>query len=126
VFLNDQSLLQVCGSKIVARLDDGVVVVWNEGGTKSFELKRHHNWISSISWNRVEEKSHLFVTGSMDMLNNLQIDEPRLFDTLRNQLTRFDPPTTEVHRLEPGSADCASNFPFSVTFDRYGCDLDLG
>ena len=52
--------------------EDGTVVAWNEDGTKSFELKKHHNWISSISWNRAEEKSHLFVTGSCDMVNYLQ------------------------------------------------------
>jgi hypothetical protein len=58
---------------LAAGLCDGTVVVWLEDGTKSFEMKQHSDGISSISWNRVEEKSHLFVTGSFDQVNNLQI-----------------------------------------------------
>ena len=70
MILNEKSLLQVCGCKLAAGLTDGTVVVWNEDGTKPFELKRHSDWIRSISWNGVEEKSHLFVTGSRDLMNN--------------------------------------------------------
>ena len=66
--------LKVGGNKLAAGLDDGTVVVWNEDGTKLFELKRHSDWITSIRWNGVEEKSHLFVTGSVDQVNNLQIE----------------------------------------------------
>ena len=73
VVLNEKSLLQVCGCKLAAGLKDGTVVVWNEDGTKSFESKQHSDWITSIRWNREEEKSHLFVTGSEDKVNNLQI-----------------------------------------------------
>jgi WD40 repeat protein len=71
--LKEKSLLQVCGCKLAAGLKDGTVVVWHEDGTKSFELKRHSDRIRSISWNEVEEKSHLFVTGSDDEVNNFQI-----------------------------------------------------
>ena len=74
VVLNEKSLLQVCGCKLAAGLKDGTVVVWNEDGTKSFELKQHSDLIISISWNGEEEKSHLFVTGSVDQVNNLQIE----------------------------------------------------
>jgi WD40 repeat protein len=70
--------LQVDGRKLAAGLDDGTVVVWFEDGTKSFELKQHSDRIFStvvsIRWNGVEEKSHLFVTGSADKVNNLQIE----------------------------------------------------
>ena len=66
--------LQVDGSKLAAALENGRVVVWNEDGTKSFELKQHSIVITSISWNGVEEKSHLFVTGSWDEVNNLQME----------------------------------------------------
>jgi len=66
-------LLQVDGSKLAAGLNYETVVVWNEDGTKSFELKQHSSWITSISWNGEEEKSHLFVTGSVDQVNNLEI-----------------------------------------------------
>ncbi len=45
------------------------MVVWNEDGTKSFELKQHSGSVNSICWNGVEEKSHLFVTGSKDEVN---------------------------------------------------------
>ena len=62
VILYEKSLLQVCGCKLAAGLKDGTVVVWNEDGTKSFESKQHSDWITSIRWNREEEKSHLFVT----------------------------------------------------------------
>ena len=62
------------GSKLAAGLEDGTVIVWNEDGTKSFESKQHSDWIRSIRWNQVEEKSHLFVTGSRDQVNNLQIE----------------------------------------------------
>ena len=61
------------GNKLAAGLGDGTVVVWNEDGTKSFESKQHSDWIRSIRWNLEEEKSHLFVTGSDDQVNNLQI-----------------------------------------------------
>jgi WD40 repeat protein len=64
----------VDGSKLAAGLRDGTVVVWNEDGTKSFNLKQHSDTISSISWNRVEEMSHLFVTGSHDEVNHLQFE----------------------------------------------------
>jgi WD40 repeat protein len=64
----------VDGSKLAAGLRDETVVVWNEDGTKSFELKQHSSWIRSIRWNGVEEKSHLFVTGSYDEVNNLKIE----------------------------------------------------
>jgi WD40 repeat protein len=67
-------LLQVSGTKLAAGLEDGTVVVWNEDGTKSFELKQHHNRINSLSWNRAEEKTHLFVTVSCDQVNILQIE----------------------------------------------------
>jgi WD40 repeat protein len=66
--------LQVDGSKLAAGLQDGTVVVWDEDGTKSFEWKQHDDWIPSISWNGLLEKSHLFVTGSADQVNNLQIE----------------------------------------------------
>jgi WD40 repeat protein len=74
VILNETNLLQVCGCKLAAGLKDGAVVVWHEDGTKSFELKQHSKQISSINWNGAEEKSHLFVTGSWDQVNNLQIE----------------------------------------------------
>ena len=74
VILNEKSFLQVCGCKLAAGLGDGTVVVWFEDGTKSFELKRHSHSIRSIVWNRVEDNSHLFVTGSNDQVNNLQIE----------------------------------------------------
>jgi WD40 repeat protein len=64
--------LQLDGNIFAAGLDDGAVVVWHEDGTKSFELKKHSDWICSISWNGVEEKSHLFVTGGY-RVNDLQI-----------------------------------------------------
>jgi len=64
----------VDGSKLAAGLYDGTVVVWHEDGTRSFELKQHSDWIRSIRWNGVEEKSHLFVTGSDDQVNILQIE----------------------------------------------------
>ena len=73
VILNEKSSLQVCGCKLAAGLKDGTVVVWNEDGTESFQSKQHSDWITSIRWNGVEEKSHLFVTGSDDEVNNLQI-----------------------------------------------------
>ena len=66
--------LQVDGSKLAAGLNDGTVAVWCEDGTKSFELKQNSKIISSISWNGVEQKSHLLVTGSADQVNNLQIE----------------------------------------------------
>ena len=69
-----KNFLQVCGSKLAAGLKDGTVVVWNEDGTESFQSKQHSDWITSIRWNREEEKSHLFVTGSEDKVNNLQIE----------------------------------------------------
>ena len=75
IFQNEVNLrLQVDGNKLAAGLGDGTVVVWNEDGTKSFEIKQHSDWIISIRWNGVEEKSHLFVTGSLDEVNNLQIE----------------------------------------------------
>jgi WD40 repeat protein len=76
VVLNEKSLLQVDGSKLAAGLWDGTVVVWHEDGTKSFEAKGEHpfGFVSSLSWNGVEEKSHLFVTGSSDRVNNLKIE----------------------------------------------------
>jgi len=70
----DQFCLQVDGSKLAAGMSDGTVVVWNEDGTKSFELKQHSQEIPSISWNGVKEKSHLFVTGSYDQVNHLQFE----------------------------------------------------
>ena len=74
IFDNEVNLhLQVDGRKLGAGLRDGTVVVWDEVGTKSFELKQHSHWIRSISWNGVEVMSHLFVTGSDDKVNNLQI-----------------------------------------------------
>jgi WD40 repeat protein len=66
--------LQVDGSKLSAGLKDGTVVVWFEDGTKSFELKQHSQVVDSINWNGVEENGHLFVTGSDDQVNNLQIE----------------------------------------------------
>jgi WD40 repeat protein len=73
-FENEINLrLQVDGSKLAAGLADGTVVVWFEDGAKSFESEQHSYYINSISWNRVEEKSHLFVTGSAEV-NNLQIE----------------------------------------------------
>jgi len=75
IFDNEVNLhLQVDGRKLGAGLRDGTVVVWDEVGTKSFELKQHSSQISSISWNGMEGKSHLFVTGSDDQVNNLQIE----------------------------------------------------
>ena len=49
------------------------MVVWNEDGTKSFELKEHSGSVNSISWNGVKEMSHLFVTGSDDQVSHLKI-----------------------------------------------------
>ncbi len=66
--------LQVDGSKLAVGLKDGTVIVWFEDGTKSFELKQHSQAVDSINWNRVEENSHLFVTGSDDDVSNLQIE----------------------------------------------------
>ena len=66
--------LQVGGNKLAAGLQDGTVVAWNEDGTESFLSKQHSDWITSIRWNREEEKSHLFVTGSEYKVNNLQIE----------------------------------------------------
>ena len=66
--------LQVDGNKLAAGLNDGTLVVWNEDGTKYCEMKRHSWSIRSISWNGVEEKSHLFVTGSDDQVNNLHFE----------------------------------------------------
>ena len=63
----------MCGCKLAAGLWDGTVVVWNEDGTESFQSKQHSDWITSIRWNREEVKSHLFVTGSWDEVNNWQI-----------------------------------------------------
>jgi hypothetical protein len=59
---------------------EGAVVVWNEDGTKSFEVKGSSIPIFSVKWNVMEEKSHLFVTGSWDQVNNLtkiKLSEPR-------------------------------------------------
>ena len=63
----------MCGCKLAAGLEDGTVVVWNEDGTKSFELKEHSGSVNSISWNGVEEMSHLFVTGSDDQVSHFKI-----------------------------------------------------
>jgi WD40 repeat protein len=75
IFDNEVNLsLQVDGRKLAAGLDDGTVVVWFEDGTNSFELKQHSKSVTSISWNGVEVMSHLFVTGSDDQVNILQIE----------------------------------------------------
>jgi WD domain, G-beta repeat len=60
---------QVDGSKLAAGFDNGTVVVWNEDGSKSFKVKHQSGGINCIRWNPVEEKSHLFVTGSDDQVN---------------------------------------------------------
>jgi WD40 repeat protein len=99
----------VDGSKLAAGLNDGAVVVWNEDGTKSFELKIEHSKdlssreISSIRWNGVEEKSHLFVTGSFDQVNSLQFGSTSVdyltSDTLRLSDDRGPSSGTRTSRL---------------------------
>jgi WD40 repeat protein len=109
---------------MAAGLTDGTVVVWNGDGTKSFELKQHSGTVSSISWNGMEGKSHLFVIGSYDQVKNLKIERISADHSTSGEMTSCVSLTTEGYRLGHGRADCAPHFPFSLS-RNYGNNVDL-